>query len=306
MNDKRNSNQTSEIDFLSDSLFQRSVKKTRWKQFGLYTLISIVTVIIFIFTIHLGTEYLLHKKIQAADNQQQQKFVSDRLLKGAGFTNRSTRYHYNIFSVEGETIYYKRIGNRQFVWDTKTKKYPAIGKVEIIDRGSGMTEINQMDEDAKRVVRYNQLNNERIIDFYYPNIRYNFLPQELDIATGLDENTLIEVAISFNEPMTLSDLGEVLGYKNVDWLWVNSKTKKQMEKINGMQDADSDSIKVLNGDNAYGFVVSEEYPYSYSDLPNENTTISGAVISGTPQELERFLNLDIIRASVIGVTIDKY
>jgi DNA-directed RNA polymerase specialized sigma24 family protein len=29
-------------------------------------------------------------------------------------------------------------------------------------------------------------------------------------------------------------------------------------------------------------------------------------ISGTPQELERFLNLDIIRASVIGATIDKY
>lgn len=303
MNDKRDSKQTSEIDFLTDSLFKRSIKKTRWKQFGLYTLISIVTVIIIFFTIHSGTQYLINKKIQA-DNPRQFNFRSDGLIKGAGFTNRSTRYHYNTFSVEGETIYYKRLGDRQIVWDTETKKYPAIGKVEIIDRGSGMTEINQMDEDAKRVVRYNQLNNERIIDFYYPNIRYTFLPQEIDIATGLDEDTLIEVAISFNEPMTPSDLGKVLGYKNVDWLWVNSKTKKQMEKINGMQGSDSDSIKVLNGDNAYGFGVSEDYPYS--DLPSDNTTISGAVISGTPKELERFLNLDIIRASVIGATIDKY
>ncbi|PWW17060.1 sigma factor regulator [Cytobacillus oceanisediminis] len=302
MNDKKNSKQTSEIDFLSDSLFQRSIKKARWKQFGLYTLISIVTVIGCIVIIHLGTQYLITKKIQEDNLQHQANVRGGEPVKGAGYTNRSTRYHYNIFSAVGETIYYKRIGNRQFVWDTETKKYPAIGKVEVIDRGSGVTEINQMDKEAKRVVRYNQLNNERIIDFYYSNINYTFLPQELEIAAGLDENKLIEVAISFYEPMTLSDLGEVLGYKNVDWLWVNTKTKKQMEKIEGMQG--SDSVKVVNGDNAYGFGVSEEYPYS--DFQMQNTLISGAVISGTPKELERFLNLNIIRSSVIGATIDKY
>lgn len=301
MNDERNSKQNSELDFLSDSLFQRTIKKTKWKQFGLYTLISIVTVILSIIIIHLGTQYLINKKIQA-ENSPHVRFARGGLVKGAGYTNSSTRYRYNIFSAEGETVYYKQIGKRQFVWDTKTKKYPAIGRVEVIDRGSGMTEINQMDKDAKRVVRYNQLNNERIIDFYYPKIEYGFLPQELEIATGLDDNMLIEVALSFHEPMTLSDLGGILGYKNVDWLWVNSKTKDQMDKIEDMKD--SDSIKVLNGDNAYGFRVSEEYPYS--DLPSENTKISGTVISGTPQELERFLNLDIIRASVIGATIDEY
>jgi len=165
-----------------------------------------------------------------------------------------------------------------------------------------MTEINQMDEEAKRVVRYNQLNNERIIDFYYPHINYSFLPQELDIITGLDDNMLIEVALSFNTPMTPGDLGKVLGYKNVDWLWVNLKTMKEMEKIDDMKGPDS--VKVINGDNASGFGVSEQYPYA--DFLGADTIISGAVISGTPKELERFLNLDIIRASALGVTIDKY
>jgi hypothetical protein len=301
MNDKKNAKQTSEIDFLSSSLFQRSIKKTKWKQFGLYTLISIVTMIVCIVIIHLGTQYLINKKIQE-ENLQHANLGSGEPVKGAGFTSSSTRYHYNIFSVIGETTYYKRIGNRQIVWDTETKKYPVIGRVKVIDRGSGMTEINKMDEEANRVVRYNQLNNERIIDFYYPNIKYTFLPQELDIATGLDDDTLIEVALSFYEPMTPSDLGEVLGYKNVDWLWVNSRTKKQMGQIEDTRA--TDSIKVKNGDNALGFGVSEKHPYS--DTLKENTTISGAVISGTPQELERFLNLDIIRSSVIGATIDKY
>ncbi|WP_175639424.1 anti sigma factor C-terminal domain-containing protein [Metabacillus schmidteae] len=301
MDDKKNSKQISEIDFLSDSLFQRSIKKTRWKQIGLYTLISIITVMVCIVIIHLGTQYLIHKKIQA-DVVQQSSAGNGDPVKGAGIIGSSTRYHYNIFSVTGETIYYKQIGNRQFVWDTVTKKYPAIGKVEVMDLGSGMTELNRIDEEAKRSVRYNQLNNERIIDFYYPDIKYTFLPQELDIATELDENTLIEVALSFNKPMTPNDLGEVLGYKNVDWLWINSKTKKQMKKIEDMPG--SDSVKVLNGDNAYGFGVTKEHPYS--DFPIEDTMISGAVISGTPKELKRFLDMNIIRTSVIGATIDKY
>ncbi|MCS0824794.1 anti-sigma factor C-terminal domain-containing protein [Cytobacillus firmus] len=301
MMDKKNSKQNSEIDFVSDPLFRRSIKKARWKQIGLYTLISIVTVILCIVIIHLGTQYLINKKIQA-DNIKQANFVNGEPIKGAGITNSGTRYQYNIFSAVGETVYYKRIGNRQFVWDTETKKYPAIGKVQIINRGSGLTEINQMNEEAKRVVRYNQLNNERIIDFYYPNINYSYLPQELGIATGLDENTLIEVALSFKEPMTTSDLGEVLGYKNVDWLWVNKKTEQQMEQMEAMQG--SDSVKVQNGDNAYGFGVSEEFPYSDSQI--KNTLISGAIISGTPKELKRFLDLNIIRSSVIGATIEKY
>lgn len=301
-NDKKDRKQTSEIDFLSDSFFQRSVKKTKWKQFGLYTLISLVTVIVCMVVIHTGTQYLLNKKIEADNQKYYAEMGSGEPIKGAGITNRSTRYHYNLFNVVGETTYYKEIGNRQFVWDTETKKYPVIGKVQITNRGSGLTEINRIDDEANRVVRYNQLNNERIIDFYFPTISYTFLPQDLDIAVGLDENKLIEVALSFKEPMASSELGEVLGYNNVDWLWINTKTKKQMEHLKNMDE--SDSIKVLNGDNARGFGVSKEHPYS--DSLKEPTMISGAIISGTPKELERFLNMNIIRASVIGATIDKY
>lgn len=299
MSDNKNSNKQSEIDFVDNSSFKRSVRKTKWKQFILYAFISIVTVIVCMMLIVFGSKYLITNKMEKERDLQVNSF-SGTPVKGAGITSGGTRYDYNTFSGTGKTTFYKKIGDRKIVWDIETKKYPAIGDVEVIMYGNGI-EVNEMNKKAQRVIRYNQLNNERIIDFYYPNISYDYLPQELEIATGLDENKLIEIALSFNKPMTLSDLGEELGYKNVDWLWVHSTTEKQRKQIEELQ---YDSLKVKNGENAYGYEASEEQPYS--EYPIENTIVSGAIVSGTPQDLERFQNLDIVRTSVIGVTIDEY
>jgi homoserine trans-succinylase len=39
---------------------------------------------------------------------------------------------------------------------------------------------------------------------------------------------------------------------------------------------------------------------------NGKVRLNGAVVTGTPVELKRFQELDFIRASVLGATIDKY
>jgi homoserine trans-succinylase len=39
---------------------------------------------------------------------------------------------------------------------------------------------------------------------------------------------------------------------------------------------------------------------------NGKIRLNGAVVTGTPVELKRFQELDFIRASVLGATIDKY
>ncbi|MEK4920546.1 anti sigma factor C-terminal domain-containing protein [Cytobacillus sp. FSL R5-0569] len=280
-----------EMDFISDSLFRRSVRKARWKQFGLYFLISTISVLILIFLVFSGVQYLINKKIESGMDEDLNSWS-----KGAGIISHNTTFHYNLFSAIGETVYFKEIGGRQFVWNKETNEYPAIGRIKLVSRASGLTEGNKVDEETKRVVRYNQMNNERIVDFYYPRINYSYLPQEIDIAVGLDKNTLVEVAISFDEPMTPKELGNIMGVENIDWLWVNEHTPKPTE-------GNPDLHHVLNGDNSYGYGVSEDDPY-YND--ESETLISGAMISGTPEELERFRDISIIRASVLGVTIDKY
>lgn len=294
MDDKKKSNQKQEIDFTSSPAFRKSVKRAKWKQIILYSIISIITGTLCIAGILNGSQYLITNKIE--NDKSMAKTFSESPVQGAGITNFSTRYYYSMFSVVAETTYFKRIGDRSIVWDTETKKYPAIGNVEVVNRGSGMVELVGFSDDGQRNVRYNQLNNERIIDFYYPSVSYNHLPQELDIAVDLDENKLIEIAISFKEPIERSELGELLGYENVDWLWVNNKKAESIE---------AGPFPVENGKSAYGFRVSEAYPYGETTTI-DNDLISGAVISGTPEELKKFQDIEIIRASVIGVTIDKY
>lgn len=55
-------------------------------------------------------------------------------------------------------------------------------------------------------------------------------------------------------------------------------------------------MEVKHGEDAYGFSVSAKYPYTES--PNKGISINGAVISGTPEELERFQDLEIVKATV--------
>jgi len=317
---------TQDIDFMSSPSVQRVIKKSRRKQTVKYTVIGFLTSAVLLAVVFLGSEYLLNKRLQDSNDHMRKR------LQGANVSERGTYYIHNVFSVLSETTYYKTVGDRQIVWDKKTKKIPVFGRVKTISQGSGMLHVNGMNEEAKRTIRYNDFNNERKIDFYYPGLSYEFLPKELDVAVDLDPNKLVEVALSFKEPMTLDQLSKTLGHENVNWLWVDTTTEAQRARMT--DELDADSLKIKGGGNAFGFEVTEAYPYSADNGPgyigaletvsktsssvkkalkaikanskNGELLISGAVVTGSPEELKRFRELNFIRASVLGATIDKY
>ena len=331
MSDNHESKKEEEIDFISTPSMQKALKKTKRRQTIKYVIIALLTTTILLTTLFTGSQYILNKRLE------HYKDGSYELVHGANISWGSSDRNYSLFSVTKETTYHKSIGDRSIVWDKKTEKVPLIGRVNTIERGSGMVEINYYNKKAQRTIRYNEFNNERKIDFYYPDLSYDYLPDELDTAVSLDKNTLIEIALSFKGPMTLAEMGEKLGYKNVNWLWADTTTLAQMDRMT--KELDSDSLKTKGGGGAFGFDVSEEDPYSeergeefiqtMEQLSKtdrhksaikealkgikENTQSSkadirfnGAVVTGTPEELRRFQKLDFIRASVIGATIDKY
>lgn len=330
MSDNNKTKNENEIDFMSSPSLQMAVKKSKRIQTIKYILIAILTTSVLLVILFIGSHYMLTKRIDNQDHLYNS-------IHGANIMLSDTSYRYNLFSVEAETTYMKNVGEQSIVWDKQTKKIPLFGRSEILERGSGMVEVNSLDDELKRYVRYNNFNNERKIDFYYPALSYDYLPHELDIATTLDENKLIEVALSFKEPMTLTEAAEKLGYDHVNWLWVDTTTEAQMKKME--QTLDGDSVKTKGGGGAFGFAVRSEIPYSEEYGPlfiqtleqlyesgshrstvkealkgikentqttNGNIRLNGAVVSGTPTELKRFQKLDFIRASVLGATIDKY
>ncbi|WML44332.1 anti sigma factor C-terminal domain-containing protein [Neobacillus sp. PS3-40] len=329
MSDKHEPKNGDEIDFISSPTLQKAITKSKRKQTIQYVIIAVLTTSILLTALFMSSKYILTKRI---DNQD--SFYN--AVHGANISGGGTTYNYNLFSIVAETTYRKTIGDRSILWDRKTEKIPLFGRIETIGTSSGMMEINSLNKEAKRVVRYNNFNNERKIDFYYPGLSYDYLPHELDIAVGLDKNTLIEVALSFKEPMTLAEVADQLGKENVNWLWVDTTTAAQMDRME--TELENDSLKTKGGGGAFGFEVRPEAPFSEENGQvfikmleqlnkhshkssikealkgiKENTQgtkgkirLNGAVVTGTAAELKRFQNLDFIRSSVLGATIDKY
>lgn len=334
MSDKRVSKEEGEkeIDFMSNPSLQLAVKRAKRKQIFKYISITVFTTIVLLYVLISGSQYILNQRIED-DNQNS---LLDPIY-GANLSSGGSSYNYDLFSVTVDERTFKTVGNRTILWDTEMKKIPLFGRIETLSKGSGTSYTTSLDKEAHRHIRYNDFNNERRIDFYYPGLRYDYLPHELDIATGLDKNKLIEVAISFDKPMTLAEISKQLGYKNVNWLWIDTSTKAQMRRME--KELDYDHVKTKGGGGAFGFNINPQEPYStqyeeffmrtlkelkktgvHKSLVNEalkgieeNTRstggqirYNGAVVTGTAEELKRFQGLVFIRASVLGATIDKY
>ena len=328
-NEKNNDNY---FDFGNSNL-QQVLKKTKRKQVVKYVLITVLTMVICIGGGIKGSQFLLNHRMNSLDH-------SIDLVRGANTIIEGTyTVDTNFFSKTIQTIYRKKVGNRSILWDKKTEKIPLFGEIEVVDRGKGLTEINKMDEKSQRQVRYNDFNNETYIDFYYPQLVIEDLPQELEIAVDLDDDKLVEVALSFKKSMNISDVPEQLGIENVNWLWVDTTTPEQIEKMNKEKELTWNSNKIKEGEEAIGFYLRPDLELTkdsgqefiqYLKLLNTSNggnhtikaalanlkekikqtngevLISGAVVSGTPEELTRFRELNFIKASVIGATIDKY
>ncbi|MCM3597209.1 anti-sigma factor [Metabacillus idriensis] len=331
MSDKHDSNNVEDIDFLSSPSMQKAIKKTKRKQTIKYVIISVLTMTILLTVVINGSQYLMNKRIE-----KEESTMFDT-VHGANIHASGGGYNYDLFSVTSEKRYRKTIGDRTILWDIKRERIPLFGRKETLESGNGMVEVNSLNKSAQRYVRYNDLNNERKIDFYYPKLSYDFLPNELELVNRLNENMLVEVALSFNEPMTIAEASRQLGHDNVNWLWVDTTTVAQMKRME--KELDSDNNKTKGGGGAFGFDVNPDFPYSdkneqfFMDTMEqlsqsgshkgsirealkgieENTQstngmirINGAVVTGTPKKIQRFQKMEFIRASVLGATIDKY
>lgn len=329
MSEKKSNGEQEELDFVTGSSFQKSIKKAKRKQTIKFFLIGTISTLVVLYGLFLWAEYRLTNRLV---NDEGANIYS--MVNGANVYQVSQYNTYGFLSAISYTTMEKTMGDRTIVWDVIEKEVPAFGRVSVLGGGVSVTTFN---ERFNRVVHYNNYNKEKEVDFYYPQLDYEFLPDELGIATTkLDDNTLAEVALSFDRPYTLAELEKIMGRENVNWLWVHTTSEKKLKEL-----ADPNQVahpdNVMSGPSADGFQVDREdfteggggflsfikllseegkYKSAVKKMANgikegafptvEDIRITGAVVTGTPQELERFQKLGIVRASTLGATIDLY
>lgn len=315
-----------ELDFVTSPSFQKAIRKAKWKQTIKFFIIGLLSTCILLFGIFSIGQYLLQNRLV---NDEERLFSQ---INGSNVYMESEMIVYGFLNLSAvrHITFKKTIDDRDIVWNKQEVEVPFFGRENIID-DERFTENTEFSERLNRQVHYNNFTGEREVEFYYPQLNYENVPNELDIATKLDGNTLAEMALSFDKTYTLKEIQKIFGSDDINWVWVNTTSKEGFQNLK----ADS-SLQVMDGPSADGFQVdgnlilaaetflsnvkqlSKEGKYqaaaqemadgiNSSSFPKiEDLRISGVVVSGTPSELEKFQDIDIIRASIIGATIDVY
>ena len=241
-------------------------------------------------------------------------------------------YTYNLLTTDSTQYYAKRFGNRVVPLTTETRKFTAVNL-----QSSRSRTTTQDSEEEQQIIIYNSETGQREIQFYHPEVSYVRLPDALSMLDNLDENTSYEMALSFEKSFAFADARFMLDHNDTEWLWVDSLSD---DDIDAKQEQDDlGYLSSFTANNVFGFPFTENTSWSFPNsflavLENEDiqnseyaeqaneilsvlkendeeveggkVRIIGAVVTGTPEELRKYQDLDFIRASSLGASVSVY
>ncbi|MEK4327801.1 anti sigma factor C-terminal domain-containing protein [Paenibacillus sp. FSL R7-0297] len=237
-------------------------------------------------------------------------------------------------SFGGETYNqtYKWLGNKPYIWQPIEESYNLLGRSTGRYGAFGAISLPEQLSTAS-THRYNSATGDREMIFYHPEIAYETYEDSISLLKQLEDDTLVELALSFDQAYTLEETRKLIpaGVQPV-WFWTDAYTpsyKKYLKETRQTIAADSMIIYGFHGEQfaPYGgvdsFINSVEQLRKHGRnftweadqvhqslagdndiLEPEDITIIGAVVTGTAKQLEALQNQAYIKGSTFGVVSD--
>ncbi|WP_088104349.1 anti sigma factor C-terminal domain-containing protein [Halalkalibacter urbisdiaboli] len=160
--------------------------------------------------------------------------------------------------------------------------------------------------DSKRVMKFVHPAEEKVINDF-PHLQ------------EIDDTYYVELGLSFDQAYSIEEIRAELGPTLVQWYWVETAEQggyaDDVYGFSGFSEKGADTfLYVLNEqlvkDNPYENMIRrvtlqltnwEKRPVTKEDL-----SIIGAVVVGTPQELEAITDHPMIKSASLGLTLAKY
>ena len=235
---------------------------------------------------------------------------------------------------------YKEIGGIPINWSDHVVTFSLFGGVSQLT-GDHMP-IQLIDENDGQTRYYERETKQRIMQFYHPEVTYNDIRNDLNSLNKFSDETLVEVALSFDQIYTPDEVREFIpDGVTLKWYWADTYTNIEVLKEIDKETVNGEKINIPSSPelatDIYGFdefladpSKSEEkfiediemglsveggkyfgeFERIYSYLKGESSTLTadtvnvlGAVVTSTAAELTKLEDLDMIRASVFGVTV---
>lgn len=304
--------------FPGDGDFSKLVKKAQRKSLIRNIVVSvIVSSLLFAGLFWLGT-FLMYKNMEDELSYDYAK----QSIRGANVELKGTLYNYTPFSAHAVTSSFKSVAGVPLAWESYEKEFSIFGtsRPVVSDSVNGIGTIKD-----ERIVLY--FMGERVIEFYSPEIDYQFLPANQALLQEIDGNKVVEMAFSFDAAYGIEEVEEIFS-EQLNWYWVDAVTPGEKE-----------AGQTISAGNAYGFLQNRDgiesaegflhqiewlrdekgdfqgeadriydniAGNSSSEINVDDLKVSGVVVTGSPEDLLALSNLPMIRAAVLGATADKY
>ncbi|MDE0582540.1 anti-sigma factor [Planococcus sp. A6] len=244
---------------------------------------------------------------------------------------------------------YKVIEGIPVDWSEDVMSYSLFGGVS---RFAGDHSPIQVEKDGQ-LKAYDRDTKQRMLNFYHPEVEYSNLADGLSELELYPEQTVAEVALSFDKGYAPSEVNESMpDGVTLKWYWVDTYSSEDLNWLNHhpsiVEEENSVSQPEL-GDQVYGFenieLKLEEEEVEESQIKNEelfiekiqmglgfesgkyygeykrihdllkgeaphltadHVQIIGAVVTGDIKSLQSLQDLEFVRTSALGVTVDPY
>lgn len=199
--------------------------------------------------------------------------------------------------------------------------------------------------DTKIMPNHNELG-QRIMFFFYPQLTYDDTSNDLQFLDEISNDKLVEMALSFDKGYSSSEAMALIpkGISKT-WLWVNhefDETQLYTHHYNENLELEKKTPITKRADSAFGYSVintdgtfvenpaerfigaissgtkRKSYWQDTFKMLNQNISgddnklsvsdlvINGMVVTGTAENLKQLQGLPFIKASSLGIVVDKY
>ncbi|MFT9496819.1 MULTISPECIES: anti sigma factor C-terminal domain-containing protein [Bacillota] len=328
--DEKELNDTFEQDAKMDT-FQGTVKKAQRKVFKRQIVISTLASLGVIIILSIGWISLMGlSQANTIHDYRMYSTIRNPNVLEVGYKLNGD----GIFEGSVTFTQYKMLDNKPVDWSDETIRYNLLG------RSSGIlgdhSPIQITDETGNTPRYFNREVKERLLQFYHPDGSYDGLRNDLEHLSKMNPNQIIEMAISFNESYSPSEVRNFLPKQvSLKWYWVDTFKEEDARLSSVKFNTEEVGTSPLFPDEVYGFdedqgtdqpseayflrdlksgvehlknnKYSEEFKRIYDLLRNgkqellaEEVPIIGVVVTGTPQDLEALKETKQIRAAVFG------
>ncbi len=217
-------------------------------------------------------------------------------------------------------------------------EYNLFGERNRMGEESFETQMNW--EELNFLPRYNDIG-QKLMVFYYPYVDYgDRYENDLSLLDDIGNNKYMEIAISFDKAYSIEEVNKMIPKSiNLTWYWVDAVEETQKETqgyyINEQENGSlvEQYPDLCYENDAYGFKTinkhgerienpEEKFINALKDgrikqiydtiagedkkLTKDDIKVQGIVVTGDAENLKLLKKIPFIKASSLGVTIDKY